>query len=134
MVYSRPREASMLRTASVLIAIATIAGCGGGGGGGGSAGGQSVPVDPRTIAVADFNGDGKPDLAIHDLTTTAILLNETPPGAAVPSFAPYVPFSIGVLNVGEAAFGLPGLAAVDLDGDGRPDLVIANIISGSAPD
>src|SRR5208282_3980762 len=47
----------------------------------------SVPI---SVAAADLNGDGKPDLIVANLdsNTTSVLLNTTAPGAATPSFAP----------------------------------------------
>jgi hypothetical protein len=65
-------------------------------------------ADPSSVVAADFNGDGKPDLAVSIVTgSTAILLNN-----------------------GDGTFGpvqtIPGVtvdAAADLRGDGRMDLV-----------
>jgi hypothetical protein len=67
--------------------------------------------DPRAVAVGDFNGDGKPDLAL-------------------PTFFDGVSV---LLNTGNGAFGSPtkyavgsnplALAALDITGDGKLDLV-----------
>jgi hypothetical protein len=52
---------------------------------------------PIPIAVADINGDGKPDLVLGSglSNVVAVLLNSTPPGAATPSFAPQQTFASG---------------------------------------
>lgn len=80
------------------------------------------PIGPsgrlsRSVAAADFNGDGRPDIAV-DATGVSILLNTTPPGASVPTFAPAVNFP-GITGANE-------MAVADFDRDGRPDLVTAN--------
>src|SRR5262249_9659723 len=45
---------------------------------------------PRSVAVGDFNRDGKPDLAVanYHSNTVSVLLNTTAAGATAPSFAP----------------------------------------------
>jgi hypothetical protein len=66
------------------------------------------------IAVADFDGDGSPDLAVaSDDTMVSVLFNQGKGAFAAP--------------VGEypASFSR-SIAAADLNGDGRPDLAIAN--------
>lgn len=69
------------------------------------------------VAIGDFNGDGAPDLAVQDPNTSiAVLLNTTPPSAAMPTFSTKVDFTTGVLTV----------AVEDFNGDGRPDLVASN--------
>jgi hypothetical protein len=81
-------------------------------------------AQPLSVAVADFNGDGKPDLAVANATisgtagTVSVLLNTTAPGGATPTFAAKADFATG-----------PGpfsLAVADFNGDGNPDLVVAN--------
>jgi photosystem II stability/assembly factor-like uncharacterized protein/phosphodiesterase/alkaline phosphatase D-like protein len=78
---------------------------------------------PRGVAIADFDGDGKPDLAIgnFDNATVAILRNLSSVGSL--SFAGVVQYPSGTSPL--------GTAAGDLDGDGKPELLIANFGSSS---
>ncbi|MEG4230356.1 FG-GAP-like repeat-containing protein, partial [Microcoleus sp. N9_B2] len=76
--------------------------------------------NPLSISIADFNGDGKPDLATanFDSDTASILLNTTATGATTPTFAPQV-----TLTTGDGPF---GVSIGDFNGDGQPDLATAN--------
>jgi len=79
----------------------------------------TVPVGhfPTSIATADFNGDGKPDLVVtntNDNTITILLGNGN--GTFNPSIQS--PITVGVAPV--------YVVATDLNGDGIPDLAVAN--------
>ncbi len=75
----------------------------------------------HTVAIADFNGDGKPDIAVvGELPSTmSIFQNVSTPGSFTSaSLAPRVDFGTG--------WNAWGVAAGDFDGDGRPDIVFCN--------
>src|SRR5262249_62350933 len=72
--------------------------------------------DADSVAVGDFNGDGRPDLAVADQLgdTVSLLL-----GKGDGSFA----FPPAVYPAGQSP---SALAAGDFNGDGLPDLAVAN--------
>jgi len=81
----------------------------------------ATPVDypseegPLSIAVADLNGDGKPDLAVvNDFgSNVSVLLNH-----GDGTFAAKVDYV--------TAYAPDSVAVADMNGDGKPDLVVAN--------
>lgn len=78
-------------------------------------GATNFPLGPqaRDLAVADFDGDGFADVAVACKNRVYLLRGLSAGGFGIPSF----------VNV----FGdLKGVAAGDLDLDGRPDIVVAN--------
>jgi predicted small lipoprotein YifL len=121
-VLRRSRAAARAGAAALLT---TLAGCGFGGS-------PSLPtVDvPTSVAIADVNGDGVPDLLV---ATTADQGNASNPGFASVilgnSSAPGT-FHSGV-HYGTTGGDPSSIATADLTGSGGIDLVVANFASGS---
>ena len=83
----------------------------------------SAGINPYSISSGDFNGDGKPDLAVTNINsdTVSVLLNTTTQGATTPSFTAKTDFTTGI-NPHSVSSG-------DFNGDGKTDMAVANINS-----
>ncbi|MBM4074354.1 MAG: hypothetical protein FJ267_01760, partial [Planctomycetes bacterium] len=85
-----------------------------------------VNSQPTSVATADFNADGKPDLAVGHVSanSVSILLNRTAAGGTTADFAAKQDVEITsrphAVSVG------------DFNGDGKPDIVTVNIYSNDA--
>ncbi len=77
--------------------------------------------NPYFIAIGDLDGDGKPELAIANSFSASVFRN-TSTGAGNISYAPKIDFATG-------ASGGRSIAIGDLDGDGKPDLVVPSVVS-----
>ncbi len=75
---------------------------------------------PRSVALGDVNGDGRPDIAVanYDSNTLSVLVN-----SGTGTFAPKVDY---------ATESPSSVAVGDMDGDGKVDLVVANQGSATA--
>lgn len=78
---------------------------------------DSGGIGARSVAVADVNGDGKPDIAVvnYHSEPVGVLL-----GNGDGTFQTAVPYGLGGLSGLSVALG-------DVNGDGRPDLLVAGL-------
>lgn len=79
-----------------------------------------LPIDAedcRSLAIADYTGDGKPDVALgrdpKDARANLLLINSDGQGHFIASPLP-----------GDG--GANDIAAIDADGDGKLDLIVVN--------
>jgi hypothetical protein len=77
----------------------------------------------QSVAIGDLNGDGRPDLALAGGLNTVSVLRNTSSGAGNVTFAARVDYATGT--------GPYSVVIGDLDGDGRPDLAVANFAGDS---
>jgi hypothetical protein len=83
-----------------------------------------VGNSPQSIAACDFNGDGKPDLAVSNFSdnSISILTNQTTISGSVPAFAAQQTYAAGT--------GPQGIAVGDFAGVGGSDIAVSDATSG----
>lgn len=82
----------------------------------------SVSTSSFSTALCDLDGDGKIDLLIPEFSSNQLAIFKNTSVTGTPSFAPRIPFT-GLNQPIAPAVG-------DLDGDGKPDIAVANYTDG----
>jgi trimeric autotransporter adhesin len=86
----------------------------------------TTSTSPYDVTIADLDGDGLPDLAVTNIgsNTVSIFRNTATSGAiSSSSFASKVDFTTGTQPY--------CVVASDVDGDGKPDLIVSNEVSNT---
>src|SRR6202035_49700 len=81
-------------------------------------------IYPHSVVAADFNGDGKPDLFVAKGSSDKVTVLTNTSSNGTISFAAATEFP-GMPN------DMEGSAVGDLDGDGKPDVVVVNGVGDS---
>jgi hypothetical protein len=82
----------------------------------------ATPNNPAHVAIADLDGDGRPDIVITDTVGTISVFRNTSANN-VTSFAPRVDLSAGdYTNL---------ITTGDFDGDGRTDIAVTNTVTNT---
>ena len=81
--------------------------------------------EPISVATADINMDDKPDVITADFSVGkfTVLLNTTSDLVITSSFAAHVDFTTGT---GGSSTKPRSITAADINGDGKPDVIVAN--------
>lgn len=81
----------------------------------------ATPID---VAVADIDGDGKPDVIVSNNSVDSIVIFRNTSSSGTISFAGKVSFASAIYPT--------GLVVTDFDGDGKPDIVSTTVAPASA--
>jgi len=78
----------------------------------------SIGANPSGLFIADFDGDGKPDVAATSISTGTVSVFRNTSSLGSYTFATAIPFATGS--------GGASIMAGDIDGDGKSDMVVLN--------
>ncbi len=88
--------------------------------------------DPRSVAIGDFNADGRKDLAVANYGNDTVGMLFGQPGGVFPGEAMPTYGAIGAYPYYGTGSDYPHSVTIgDLNGDGRPDMAVANAGSNS---
>ena len=84
----------------------------------------------ESVAVADVNGDGKPDLLVANFCADSSCQTDGSVGVLLGNgdgtFQPVVTYDSGGIEA-------VSVAVADVSGDGKPDVLVANYVSDNVP-
>ncbi len=81
---------------------------------------------PAGITTGDIDGDGKPDIAITTTSSTVEVLRNTSTVGSINAASFATPASLLTTTGPTDSAGTANISISDLDGDGKPDLIVTN--------